>query len=93
MREYEIRVFSEHDSDIAVYEALLSSVALAIGEGRRIAAGNPFEVWLGVDCIFTTHPNLSWSSPTNISSDLSAAKGDASMQGDQIMRFAIRVYP
>jgi len=83
MREYEIRVFSERDSDIAVYEALLSSVALAIGEGRRIADGNPFEVWLGVDCIFSTHPNLSWSSPVGIFSDQSATKGDASMQGTE----------
>jgi len=53
MRDYKIRVFGEHDT--AVYEAFLSSVALAIGEGRRISAGDPFEVWLGMDCIFTTH--------------------------------------
>lgn len=53
MHEYEIRVFD--DRDIAVYETVLSSVALAVGEGRRIAAGQPFEVWAGADCIFTSH--------------------------------------
>lgn len=81
MREYEIRVFGEHDSDISVYKAFLSSVTLAIGEGRRIAAADPFEVWLGMDCLFSTHPNLGCSSPFDISSDLSATEGDASMQG------------
>ena len=81
MREYEIRVIGEFGSDIAIYETFLSSVALAIGEGRRIAAGNPFEVWLGMDCIFTTQPNPSWSSRITISSDLGLAKSDASTQG------------
>ena len=57
MHEYEIRIFGEHDSNIEVYETLLSSIALAIGEGRRIAAGSPFEVWLGMDCVFTTDQN------------------------------------
>jgi hypothetical protein len=67
MREYEIKVFGEHDDDIAVYEAFLSSVALAIGEGRRIAAGNPFEVWLGMDCVFTTHQETTVPCPDDLS--------------------------
>ena len=83
MREYEIRVFGEHDSDIAVYKTFLSSVTLAIGEGRRIAAAGPFEVWLGMDCIFSTHPNQGWSSPFDISTDLSASEGGVSMQGSE----------
>jgi hypothetical protein len=57
MHEYEIRVFGERNSGVAVYQATHSSIAMAIGEARKIAAGKPFEVWRGLDCVFTSRLN------------------------------------
>jgi hypothetical protein len=57
MHEYEIRVFGEGDSGVAVYHATHGSIAKAIGEARKIAAGQPFQVWRGQDCVFTVHLN------------------------------------
>lgn len=59
MHEYEIRVFGERNSDVAVYQATHSSIAMAIGETRKIAAGKPVEVWRGLECVFTSRLNRS----------------------------------
>jgi hypothetical protein len=56
-QEYEIRVFGERERDLSVYQSIQCSIAKAIGEGRKIAGGHPFEVWRETHCIFTSRPN------------------------------------
>ena len=51
MREYEIRVLSHGDE--AVIEVMHLNDHAAVRSAKKLAGGNPFEVWRGLDCIYS----------------------------------------
>lgn len=51
MRNYEIRVLSSGHPIVIVEEVHISDHA-AVRSAKSLAAGRPFEVWRGLDCIY-----------------------------------------
>ncbi len=51
MQEYDIRVLS-HGNE-AVIEVMHLSDHAAIRAAKKLAGGKPFEVWRGLDCIYS----------------------------------------
>ena len=52
MREYEIRVLSSGHATMIIEQTHLSDHA-AIRAARKFAGDRSFEVWRGIDCIYT----------------------------------------
>ncbi len=53
MHEYEIRLLSAGHT-IAIIEEVQFSDHAAIRSGKKVAGDRPFEVWRGLDCIYST---------------------------------------
>ena len=71
MHEYQIRVLSSgHPIDII--EAMHLSDDVAMRSAKNLAGDRPFEVWRGLDCIYT--PPRAHLAPTTVSV-LAAARG------------------
>jgi hypothetical protein len=52
MEDYEIRILSEGHTQ-TVIEALHLNDHAAIRAAQKYAGGKPFEVWRGLDCIYS----------------------------------------
>jgi hypothetical protein len=51
VREYEIRIFQEKGSPPIISWEVQLSAGAAIRSARKMAHGQPFEVWCGMECI------------------------------------------
>jgi hypothetical protein len=52
--EYKLRILNEDFVTCVVIEQAHLDAHSAIRSARKLAAGHPFEVWCGPDCIFGT---------------------------------------
>ena len=52
MREYEIRVLSSGHATLIIEQTHINDQA-AVRSARKFAGNRPFEVWRGVDCIYS----------------------------------------
>jgi hypothetical protein len=52
MHEYEIRILKAGGECSAIVEEIQLSDHAAIRSAQKMARGNPFEVWRGLDCIY-----------------------------------------
>ena len=52
MYKYEFRVLNEDHTECSVTEEIHLDNYSAIRSARRLAVGRPFQVWLGLECIF-----------------------------------------
>ncbi len=55
MHEYEVRIFDGKAVSTVLAVAYLSN-NMAVSGAKRLAQGKPFEVWRGLDCVFTAVP-------------------------------------
>jgi hypothetical protein len=65
MHEYEIRVLS-HGRDQAIIEVMHLNDHAAIRAAKKLSAGKRFEVWRGLDCIYSPPemPTVPYSRPS-----------------------------
>jgi hypothetical protein len=54
MHEYEIRVLKPDGSASLIFELVHLSDHAALRAARKLAEGNPFEVWRGLYCVYGT---------------------------------------
>jgi hypothetical protein len=52
MGEYEIRVLNSNGTCSAIIEQIQLNDHAAIRSAQKMARGQPFEVWRGLDCIY-----------------------------------------
>lgn len=53
MRTYQIRILTGDDASPTVFQQTYFSDFAAIRSGSQIANGGAFEVWRGMDCIYS----------------------------------------
>jgi hypothetical protein len=55
MKHYEIRIFNSHGRTSLIFHQVHADDRAAIQAAKEIAAGQLFDVWLGMDCVFAMH--------------------------------------
>lgn len=58
MHEYEIRVLKADGSTGSISELVQLSDHAALRAARKLAEGNPFEVWRGTYCVYGTQDQV-----------------------------------